>query len=49
MTTELDIDLAACADTLAAIRSLGRLTTAVHADVADEDPFTAAVRRLTTL
>ena len=39
----LDIDLAACADTLAAIRSLGRLATAVRADVADEDSVTAAV------
>jgi 3-oxoacyl-[acyl-carrier protein] reductase len=39
----LDIDLAACADTLAAIRALGRLATAVRADVADEDSVTAAV------
>ena len=39
----LDIDLAACADTLDAIRSLGRLATAVRADVADEDSVTAAV------
>jgi 3-oxoacyl-[acyl-carrier protein] reductase len=31
----LDIDLAACADTLAAIRSLGRLATAVTAAVAE--------------
>jgi len=42
----VDLDEAACADTVAAVQALGRRAVAVGADVSDEDAVTIAVARV---